>query len=78
MKKGNVFLTHHIPKKGIELLQENCETVEIFPGDRHITQQELIEHIKGKDALLPLLTDTIDKDVLSGSDLKIGRLQDNI
>src|SRR5690606_38191491 len=42
------------------------------PEDRVLSKAEIIEGVKGKDALLCLLTDSIDEEVLSSNpDLKI-------
>lgn len=45
------------------LLRERCE-VTVNPRDRVLTRAELLKGVKGQDALLPLLTDTIDAAVM--------------
>ena len=55
-----VFVTRRIPEPGLEMLREKCE-VEVNPEDRVLTKEEIIEGVKGKDALLCLLTDDIDE-----------------
>jgi glyoxylate reductase len=66
-----VFVTRRLPEPGIELLKERYE-VEVNPHDRVLTKDEIMEGTKGTDALLCLLTDTIDKNIIDVSEnLKI-------
>ena len=66
-----IFVTRKIPKKGLELLSKHHE-VEVSPHDRTLTKKEIIEGLKGKDGLLCLLTDKIDREVIeSESKLKM-------
>lgn len=66
-----VFVTREIPEVGIDLLKEKYE-VEVSTKSRNLTKEELIENVEGKDAILCLLTDTIDKEVISaGNNLKV-------
>lgn len=73
-KKFKVFVTRKIPKIGIETLRQKA-IIKVSPHDRILKQRELIKMIKGKnfDALLTLLTDHINDQVLdaAGSNLKI-------
>ena len=62
--KYKVYVTRIIPEAGLDLLRNNCD-VEMNLEDRVLSKQELIEGIKGKDGLLCLLTDLIDKEVLN-------------
>jgi glyoxylate reductase len=68
-----VFITRRIPSEGIELLEEQGYTVKIYGKDQAITRSELLKQVKGVDALLPLLTDKIDEEVIqaAGPSLKI-------
>lgn len=69
--KPKVFVTREIPKPGLDLLRKYCE-VEVNPHDRVLTKQEIIRGIKGKDALLCLLTDNIDEEIIaSNPNLKV-------
>lgn len=64
--KPKVFLTRELPPKVIERLQQ--ETVlEMNTEDRVLTKEEIIDGVKGKDALLCLLTDTIDGDIMDAN-----------
>ncbi len=63
MSKPKVFITRKIPDAGIKLLKECCE-VKIYSKDQIIPRKELLKGVKWCDALLTLLTDKIDKEVL--------------
>src|SRR3989339_1478545 len=66
-----IFVTRKIPGN-IELLKSNNE-VSISEFDRPLTPEELIEKAKGIDAVLSLLTDKIDGEVMDaiGPQLKV-------
>ena len=67
-----IFITRKIPKVGIDLLSKNGYEIEINKHNRVLSKKEIIEGLKGKDGLISLLTDTIDKEVInSESNLKI-------
>lgn len=71
MNKPKVFLTRELPSAVMERLEEVTELT-FNPEDRVLSKDEIVEGVKGKDALLCLLTDSIDKEVLSANpDLKI-------
>jgi glyoxylate reductase len=67
MKK--IYITRKIPDAGIKLLKEKGYEVDINAKDRVLTKEELINALKAKeyDAVLCLLTDTIDKDVFDAA-----------
>lgn len=64
MKK--VFITRKIPDVGIKMLIDKGYEVDISPKDRPLTKKELIKYLSKKDydAVLTLLTDTIDAEVM--------------
>ncbi len=66
MPKPKVFVTRIIQDKGIKLLQKSC-LVKIYPKDQVIPKKELLKEVKQGDALLCLLTDTIDKEVIDAN-----------
>ena len=66
MSKPKVYVTRLIPDDGMKLLYDKCE-VTVNPHDRVATRQELIDNIKGKDAMLCLLTDTIDAEIMDAN-----------
>ncbi len=58
-----VFVTRKIPQPGLDLLKKEF-TIDVNPYDRVLTKEEIIKGIKGKDGLLCLLTDPIDREVI--------------
>ena len=60
----NIFVTRKIPHSGIKLLEKE-HSVAVSSKDRVLSQEEIIDQAKEADGLLCLLTDTIDKDVIS-------------
>lgn len=68
---ARVFITRSLPSPGIKMLEDRYE-VEVNPDDRVLSKEEIITRVKDKDALLCLLTDAIDKDIIdAGKHLKI-------
>lgn len=64
---GRVFLTRPIPEPGPSLVREAAETLVANPDDRPCSKAELIEAVRGVDAVMCLLTDAIDADVLEAA-----------
>ncbi len=60
---SNVYVTRMIPEAGIEHLKAHCDKVEINPDDHVLEPGELLEKVKGRDAVLCLLTDIINDQV---------------
>jgi glyoxylate reductase len=65
-KMQKVFVTRRIPEPGLEMLRARCQ-VEVNPEDRVLSKEEIIEGIQGKDALLCLLTDEIDEEIMDAN-----------
>ncbi len=66
-----IFVTRKIPEPGLDLLKKEHE-LEINPYNRVLTKEEIVEGVRGKDGLLCLLTDQIDRDIIaSESKLKM-------
>jgi len=63
----NVYVTRRIPRPGIDLLEESCDIVEINSEDRVLPKRELVDRIAGRDGVLCLLTDRIDREVLEAA-----------
>lgn len=72
MSKPKVFVTRLIPEKGLELIRESCD-VDVWQGELPPTRDELLQHVRGVDGLLCLLTDKIDGEVMDeiGPQLKV-------
>jgi glyoxylate reductase len=68
-----VFVTQLIPQAGLAILNRAYPDYRINSEERILTRQELLEKVKGTDALLTLLTDKIDSEVMAaaGPQLKI-------
>jgi glyoxylate reductase len=58
-----VFITREIAEPGMDLLRKNFD-VSVNPLDRVLSKEEIINGIKGKEGLLCLLTDSIDREVI--------------
>ena len=67
----SILLTRRIPSSVLSRLEAACE-VDLYTGASAIPRSELLERVAGKQALISLLTDRIDGEVLdAGKDLKI-------
>lgn len=56
----NVFITRQIPEEGVNILKKVCQKVEVNPHDRSLTYDELLNEVKGRDAMLTMLSDRMD------------------
>jgi lactate dehydrogenase-like 2-hydroxyacid dehydrogenase len=72
MAKPKVFVTRLIPERGLQMVKDFCEA-DIWPEELPPGRDALIEHVRGKDGLLCLLTDRIDGEVMdaAGAQLKV-------
>jgi lactate dehydrogenase-like 2-hydroxyacid dehydrogenase len=66
MKESSVYITRMIPDKAINYLKERCR-VEVNPGKRAHTRAELLEKVRGRDAVLSTMLDTIDAEVMDAA-----------
>ncbi len=70
-----IFVTRALPDSAIQMLIDAFGEafVSVFSEDRVIRRDELLEGAKGIDALLPILTETIDAEVMNaaGPELKV-------
>lgn len=64
--KPKVFVTRRIPTPGPEILEEYCE-VDVFLGEYPPRKEEILKGVRGKDALLCLLTEKIDRDIMDAA-----------
>lgn len=69
----SVFVTRRIHEAGIAMLKKAGYKVDIYNKDQIIDRKSLLRGVKGRDAILSLLTDRIDAEVLNaaGPQLKI-------
>ncbi len=61
--KPKVFVTRLIPEQGLDILRTECE-VEVWQDELPPARALLLEKAKGNDALLTLLTDRVDAELL--------------
>jgi glyoxylate reductase len=69
---ASVLVTRKLPSSVIAKLEAVAD-VDLYVGAKAISREELLERVKGKDAIVCLLTDAIDAQVLeaAGPQLKI-------
>ena len=65
-----VLVTRQIPEAGLSILRNSCD-LDIYPQDRAIPRQILLDKIPHVDGLLCLLSESIDEELLS----KVTRLK---
>jgi glyoxylate reductase len=72
MSKPKVFVARIIPAKGLDLVRELCG-VDLWEGSLPPTRAELLQHVRGVEGILSLLTERIDSEVMdaAGSQLKV-------
>lgn len=72
MAKPRIFVARRIPEDWLTRLQKDCE-VDLWDNESPPERGELFEHVRDKEAILSLLTDTIDGQVMdtAGSGLKV-------
>jgi len=72
LSKPKVFITRKIPDQGLQMIQQFCDA-DIWQDELPPSREVLLEHARGKQGLLSLLTDTIDAEIMdaAGNDLKV-------
>lgn len=60
-----VFVSRKIPKAGIEFLENAGLKVDVYPEDRVIPREKLLSIIPDYDALLSVLTEVVDDELLT-------------
>lgn len=63
---GRVLVTRRIPEPAIERLRETC-AVDLHDSDSPIDRRILLDRVRGASALLALLTDAVDADVMDAA-----------
>lgn len=69
-----IFVTRSIPETGLKLLRANKNvSLEVYERDQQIPRKELLKRVKGKDIVLSILTEKMDKEVMdaAGPQLKM-------
>src|SRR5918995_1695566 len=63
---ARVLLTRRIPSSVLNLLEDH-HTVDLHSGDGAIPRDELLRRVANKDALICLLTDKVDRELLDAA-----------
>jgi len=66
MAKKSVYVTRAIPDATIAVLREHFD-VEVNPDEHALTRKELLHAVRGRSAIVTLLTDKIDGEVLDAA-----------
>nr|HPH60879.1 D-glycerate dehydrogenase [Candidatus Syntrophosphaera sp.] len=66
MPKPGIFVTRNIPQPALDRLEE-VFSLSIHASDQAITRAQLLAAVKESEALLCLLTDTIDRELLDAA-----------
>ncbi|MDI9441171.1 MAG: D-glycerate dehydrogenase [Firmicutes bacterium] len=67
----NVYVTRKLPGDNLDKLRA-AANVTVYPHDRNISREELLEAVQGQDALISMLSDPIDAEVIeAGQNLKV-------
>lgn len=66
MSRPSVYITRMIPQETIDGLKQTFD-VEVNPDDRALTRQELLQKVQGRAAVITLLTDKIDGEVMDAA-----------
>ena len=64
MPNPKVFITRVIPDKGLEIIKNFCD-VDVWSDELPPSREKLLQHVRGIDGLLSLLTDKIDEEVIN-------------
>ncbi len=66
--KYNVFVTRDIPDEGLKLLQKDKRiNLEVYEHDKKIPRGTLLKRVKGKDIILSILTEQMNKEVFDAA-----------
>lgn len=63
----SIYVTREIPEGGLRMLRETFGAFDINSENRVLTREELIKNVRGRDAVLSLLTDKIDAEVFDAA-----------
>ena len=66
MTRWNVYVTNEIPEPALDMLAGYCD-IEVNRSGQVLTKAQLLEKVKGRDAVLSLLTDPIDAEVMDAA-----------
>ncbi len=74
---GHVFVTRRIPEPGLEILRAAGARITVCQSDEEkgVAREDLLRGVADCDVLLPLLTEPIDREVLSANPRLLGVAQ---
>jgi lactate dehydrogenase-like 2-hydroxyacid dehydrogenase len=64
--RPSVYVTRPIPEDSLKELRQSCN-VEINPEDRPLTRGELLSAVRGRDAVLTMLHDAVDAELINAA-----------
>jgi glyoxylate reductase len=64
--KNSIFITRQIPQAVLDLLKKHGD-VEVYSGDKPPDRSEFLKQIRGKHAVLCMLSDRIDKEAMDAA-----------
>jgi glyoxylate reductase len=67
MSRPQVLVTRRIPQVGISLLEQDAD-IDVYEKDGPMQREELLRRIRGKDGILCMLSDRLDKEALDNAD----------
>ena len=71
MSKPAILVTKRLPAAALKRLDASCD-VDLNEGTASLSHEEIVSRVRGKQGLLSIVTDTIDRAVLeASSDLKV-------
>lgn len=65
---SRVVVTGRIPKPGLDILRRAGHEVDAWEGEDTQPRESVLEHVQGADALLTLLTEKVDAELLRRHD----------
>lgn len=66
-----VFITRSIPDQGIKMLKDKGYEIDIYEKDEIIPRKELLARAKGADAILAILTDKVDDELITSAGVQL-------
>ncbi|HVX02641.1 MAG TPA: D-glycerate dehydrogenase [Nitrososphaera sp.] len=72
-KSNQVYITRRLPESAVEMLKREGFDVTLHKGQEPPTRKEIMKNVEGKDAVLCMISDRMDKEVMdaAGPQLKI-------
>ncbi len=62
--KKKIYITREIPEEAVKFLKNKGFEVTVNKKDRPVTRKELLTNLRESDAVIPMLTDKFDKELI--------------